>query len=153
MGECCSVGNGKASAAESRCPGCGQVGKPVALLTLKSLLKPEALERLDPQAAYAFCATPHCPVVYFGGQGGPFDTDDVKVAVYQKDPGADVPVCYCFGWTRRRIQDELARTGKSTAAAAIAAHVKAGRCGCEVNNPQGACCLGNVQAFVRGMRA
>src|SRR5690606_3948178 len=83
----------------------------------------------------------------------PFRTADVKVPVYQKDPGEDVPVCYCFGWTRRRIRDELAQTGKSTASATIAAHVKAGRCGCEVNNPQGACCLGNVQAVVRQWKA
>src|SRR5690606_34684642 len=91
--------------------------------------------------------------VYFAADGAPFRTAAVKVPVYQKDPGDDVPVCCGFGWTRRRIRDELAQTGKSTASATIAAHVKAGRCGCEVNNPQGACCLGNVQAVVRQWKA
>jgi len=28
-------------------------------------------------------------------------------------------------------------------------HVQEGRCGCEVNNPQGACCMGNVTEFIR----
>ncbi len=153
MSDCCAVGNGKPVAAVLRCPQCGQEGKPIGLVTLKSLLRPEALERLNPQTAYAFCAAPQCDVVYFAADGAPFRTADVKVPVYQKDPGEDVPVCYCFGWTRRRIRDELAQTGKSTASATIAAHVKAGRCGCEVNNPQGACCLGNVQAVVRQWKA
>jgi hypothetical protein len=27
--------------------------------------------------------------------------------------------------------------------------VKAGNCACEVRNPQGSCCLGNVQATVK----
>ncbi len=29
--------------------------------------------------------------------------------------------------------------------------IKANRCGCEVNNPQGSCCLGNVMTFVHGL--
>lgn len=31
-------------------------------------------------------------------------------------------------------------------------HFQAGRCGCEVNNPQGACRLGNVNTVVRGRK-
>lgn len=38
--------------------------------------------------------------------------------------------------------------GKSTAVAKITEYVEAGKCACELRNPQGSCCLGNVaQAF------
>ncbi|MCK9905406.1 hypothetical protein MXD63_36140, partial [Frankia sp. Cpl3] len=34
----------------------------------------------------------------------------------------------------------------------IKTQVQAGRCACEIHNPQGTCCLGNVSAFVRGFK-
>jgi len=74
-----------------------------------------------------------------------FSTEQVKVPVFQKDRGLNVPVCYCFGWSRSRIQQEIIKTGKSSAETNIRSHIQAGRCGCEVNNPQGSCCLGNVR--------
>lgn len=72
--------------------------------------------------------------------------------VYQKDSGADVPVCYCFGWTRATIADAAALGEADEVAPSIRAHIKAGRCGCEVNNPQGACCLGNVIGEVQAAK-
>jgi hypothetical protein len=53
-------------------------------------------------------------------------------------------VCYCFGFTRQDIWDEIRQTGRSTIAERISAEVKAGNCACEVKNPSGKCCLGNV---------
>ncbi|MBF2035060.1 MAG: hypothetical protein IGR92_06135 [Leptolyngbyaceae cyanobacterium T60_A2020_046] len=72
-----------------------------------------------------------------------FTTEALKVPVFQKDPGEDVLVCYCFGWTRRRIQslDEPCSVIEQ-----ITPHLQAGRCGCEVNNPQGRWCLQNVRS-------
>ena len=58
-------------------------------------------------------------------------------------------MCYCFGYTEKSIWEEIRRTGRSTAPQTIAAHVKAGRCGCEVNNPGGSCCLGEVNRVVK----
>jgi hypothetical protein len=43
-------------------------------------------------------------------------------------------VCNCFGWTR----DGLRTTGV-LADLEIRTHITASRCGCEVNNPKGAC--------------
>lgn len=127
------------------CPQDGTLGCPVALITLKSLLKAAALMQLDPQQTYRFCPSSNCSVVYFSADGKTFTIADLKVPVFQKDPGAEVPVCYCFGWTRQRIQHELVSAGQTTAIESITAHIKAKRCGCEVNNPQGNCCLGNVR--------
>lgn len=43
---------------------------------------------------------------------------------------------------------ELEETGRTTALKEITIHTKAGRCGCEVNNPEGSCCLGNVNRLI-----
>lgn len=131
-----------------QCPYDQSQGKPVKLITLKSLLTPPALEQLDSQATYRFCSSIDCPIVYFSAEGDTFTTDDLKVSVFQKNPGQEVPVCYCFGWTRQRIQHDLEQTGQTSAIAVITAHIKAGRCGCEVNNPQGSCCLKNVRDYL-----
>jgi hypothetical protein len=130
------------------CPQDGTKEKPVQLITLKSLLLPVALEQLNPATAYGFCSSPNCSVVYFSEQGQTFTTADLKVSVFQKDMNEDVSACYCFGWSRQRIREEIQRLGESSAIASITAHVKAKRCGCEVNNPQGSCCLGNVRAVI-----
>lgn len=133
----------------SRCPQNDNRGKPVQLITLKSLLKPSALERLEPASEYRFCETAECSVVYFSTIGDTFTIQDLKVPIFQKDNSADAPVCYCFGWSRQRLQNELALTGIGTAIESITAHIQAKRCGCEVNNPQGSCCLGNVRRAIK----
>ena len=144
MSQCCCPPS-SANETSFTCPQGNNRGKPVQRITLKSLLRPSALERLEPQSDYRFCDTPECPVVYFSPQGDTFTTQDLKVPVFQKDNGNDVYVCYCFGWSRQRLQNELVTIGQSTAIDCITAHIKAKRCGCEVNNPQGSCCLINVK--------
>ncbi|MGB7441521.1 MAG: hypothetical protein WA919_10665 [Coleofasciculaceae cyanobacterium] len=130
---------------DKTCPRNGTKGKMVPTITLKSLLKPSALETLNPDTVYYFCAAPDCPVVYFNEEGQVFTVEQVKVPVFQKNRGLDVPVCYCFGWSRDRIRQEIIQTGQSSAETNIRSHVKAGRCGCEVNNPQGSCCLASIK--------
>ena len=67
-----------------------------------------------------------------------------------KEPqDSTAPVCYCFGWTPEKIRAEVQVSGKSTVIDQIKAQVKAGNCYCEVTNPQGACCLGNVAQAVK----
>jgi hypothetical protein len=50
------------------CSSCGQKGKTIELITLKSLLKPQAMRLLNPAESFAFCRSADCPVVYFNGQ-------------------------------------------------------------------------------------
>ncbi|GAB4438111.1 MAG: copper chaperone Copz family protein [Cyanobacteria bacterium J069] len=151
------------------CPQDGTKGKPVKLITLKSLLVPRALEQLDATLSYEFCANESCPVVYFSEQGKVFMTSDLKVPVFQKEVDEAVLVCYCFGWSRQRIRETLEQSGKNsdvmdvvdiivdkgvdTVVDTIKAHIQAKRCGCEVNNPQGACCLGNIRLVAAQMLA
>ena len=144
MDDCCQVseqGNDP-----TFCPRCQQRGKNVLLITLKSLLTPSALSTIDPSSAYSFCPNPDCEVVYYAN-GQVFSKDAIKVPVYQKDYGSEVPVCYCFGWTRQGLAEAI--EGEENPVQHISEQVQAHRCGCEVNNPQGSCCLGNVTAFMQ----
>jgi len=93
--------------------------------------------------------------VYFILERALFRKADLSVPVGLKEPqNLKAPVCYCFGWTPEKIQAEIRNTGKSTVIEQIKAQVQAGNCYCEITNPQGSCCLGNVsqavkQAFMR----
>ena len=133
-----------------RCPQCGGKGKPIGLVTIESLLTEAALARLEATHAFRFCRTPHCAVVYFSDDGlHLFMKSDVSVRVGQKEAFGPIPLCYCFGHTEESIAQEIVETGKSTVVASITAKVKAGECDCERRNPQGGCCLGNVNLAVK----
>ncbi len=125
------------------CPVTPVTGRPVDTITLKALLRPAALATLDPAAQYFYCPDPTCDTVYFDG-ARPYARADLKVPVFAKDAGGDVPACYCFGWTRDRL-----RAAGRRAVEEVRGHMAAGRCGCEVTNPKGSCCLGDVERIVR----
>lgn len=133
----------------TKCPRCGALGKPVKRITLGALVKPERKPQIPAQEEFCFCQTTTCEVVYFRDGEVLFRTHDLAIRVGLKEPDdPTVPVCYCFGWTPEKIRAEIETTGKSTAIDHIKAQVKAGNCYCEVTNPQGSCCLGNVQQVV-----
>lgn len=152
MSDCCSSPGDTASiptkpALRANCPQCGRTGRPVSPITLKHQVKPQFLTVVN-GSGFLFCTTPECPVVYFAGGGLALTTSDVRRPVTQKD-SEHAPVCYCFGFTPAMIRDELATTGKSTVIERIAAEMKSNFCACEIRNPQGSCCLGNVKAAVK----
>lgn len=131
------------------CPECAQHGQPVERLTLKALLCHQALARLE-AGSYWFCTTPTCQVVYFSeGDCSIYHKPDLKVRVGCKEIDDPIPLCYCFGHTVTSVREEIARTQQSTVMTNITTHIQAGRCGCEVNNPSGKCCLGDVNKFAR----
>ena len=125
------------------CPVTHTSGQPVKLVTLKALLRPQALQRLSPAETFQFCPDHLCDVVYFNPTQV-FRVSDVKVPVFQKNDDGQTPACYCFGITRNEMQEARDASRGAELIARIKSHIKAGRCGCEVNNPQGRCCLGNV---------
>jgi hypothetical protein len=99
-----------------------------------------------PNTQYYFCDSSDCEVVYFplDPEAPFFRRADLMVRVGAKEIEDPLPICYCFGFTRQDIWDEIGSTGKSTLAKRITAEVEAGRCACEVRNPSGKCCLGDV---------
>lgn len=136
------------------CPECGATGSRVEPITLKALLNPRGL-RKGPVIAPRFCATADCPVVYYETvDATTYSEKELTVRVHGKHPAdGDVPVCYCFDVTPARMLREIVQTGKTTAREQVAQEVKAGRCACEVKNPKGACCLGDLVRVEREMLA
>ena len=98
---------------------------------------------------FRFCRTATCKVVYFHSVGDRLEKKDVRVRVGLKEIEDPVPVCYCFGFTEAMVREEIRETGRCTIPERITAEIKAGRCACEIRNPQGSCCLGNVNAAVK----
>jgi hypothetical protein len=134
-----------------RCAACHGTGKPVESLTVKALLTASKLSRFEP-AQYRFCPDANCQVVYFARCAQMFRTGDLRVPVWQKQAAGQRTVCYCFGENEADIRAEIARDGQSRAVERVREHIVAGRCACEVRNPRGACCLGDVAMAVDRMR-
>lgn len=154
MSDCCSV-DAKSGTAPvvMNCPVNGARSKQVDMLTVKSLVRQLPLGM--PKTQYYFCEAPGCDAVYFplDTQAPLFRRGDLMVRVGAKEMTDPVPVCYCFGFTRKDIHDEIVKTGHSTVAERITAEVRAGNCACEVKNPSGNCCLGDVtRAAEDGLR-
>jgi hypothetical protein len=125
----------------------------VEMLTVKSLVRRLPLGMPDTQ--YYFCEARDCDVVYFAfdSQAPIFRRGDLLIRIGAKVESDLIPVCYCFGFAQKDIEDEIAETGRSTVADRITAEVTAGNCACEVKNPSGKCCLGDVtRAAKDGLR-
>ncbi|HKR64650.1 MAG TPA: (2Fe-2S)-binding protein [Thermoanaerobaculia bacterium] len=131
----------------THCPSCAQAGAPVDRITLKALLTADGLRRGIP-AQPRFCGNADCPIVYFDVDGDvTFTEADLTVRVYAKHPNdADAPVCYCFGVNAGAMTGEGARELRES----IAREVQAQHCACEVKNPKGGCCLGDLVRLERG---
>ncbi len=134
----------------ARCPACQALGKPVQTQTIKALLAISL--RAVQHAAYRFCRTPVCPVVYYAEDGpATFTVEQVRERVYQKEPAnSNVFVCYCF---RHTVGDVAVAEDKVTLLQEITRGIQAGQCACDLRNPQGSCCLGNVRALVAQFEA
>jgi hypothetical protein len=89
--------------------------------------------------------------VYYAPDGQTFTQPMVRERVFQKDPhSAATPVCYCFAYT---VGDMTAAPEHARIVLDIKAGIKAGQCACDLRNPQGTCCLGNVLALAPPMDA
>lgn len=149
--DCCKKKNG--SEIDNRlCPSCNKEGSLVDFITVQSLLKSEIVEKLEDTPHYRYCKTYGCPVAYFAPQQI-YRVNDLKVKATHKDHGLDVPVCYCFNYTRGFIKQGLADRLHMNVLSEIKAKMKDPGCFCETSNPQGACCLGNVSAWISECKA
>ena len=135
------------------CPTCQQVGKRVDALTLKALLA-VPLTSLRP-VEYRFCRTPTCPTVYYSVDGVQCVGEaDLRERVYQKHPAdEEVFACYCFRYKVGDVRAAVARGQAQPIIAAINAGIQAGQCACDIRNPQGSCCLGNLHAMIQASKA
>jgi hypothetical protein len=97
---------------------------------------------------YHFCATPGCEVVYYAAGSMPILRGQVRERVFQKEPTPEVQVCHCFRYSLGTLQrSDVA--GRAAILADIAVGTRQNQCACELRNPQGSCCLGNVRRLLR----
>jgi hypothetical protein len=125
---------------------CGTKGKTVATITVKSLVREHAA--VPAAALFSFCRTPGCDVVYFSDQGV-FKKADLKVRVGIKETTEPMPLCYCFEYSREDIRRDIDASGSTLILERIKAEVQEGFCACEVKNPSGACCLGDITRTIQ----
>jgi hypothetical protein len=129
-------------AGEETCVVCGIYGLQVPVITAKALLSAEGLAAGIPQAP-RFCPSPQCPVVYFDEVSTRRVMEkELTVPVFSKHPeDPRVLVCYCFGHTAGEV---VASRRGDPVSSSVRRQVQAGHCACEVKNPKGSCCLGDL---------
>ena len=135
-----------------QCPRCGETGKIVSLATVGAMAKAQVEAAKLSRTTYRLCRNLECSVVYFADWIA-IDKTELRVPVNFKEKNYEGPVCYCFNHTVASIRAEILAKGRSTAQAMITKEIKAGRCACEVKNPAGSCCLGDVTRAIQAVRA
>ncbi|CAG1009697.1 MAG: hypothetical protein OIN86_11215 [Candidatus Methanoperedens sp.] len=144
---CCDI---KVNEDTAICKECNGKGKPAREITIESLVKEPQLEAIESPDGFYYCETPTCGVVYFNNERQVYlHKEDVKVRVGIKETESPISICYCFGWTQERIFEQIKQQGNSTAVKEISAKIKSGECECEIKNPSGRCCLGDVNKMVK----
>lgn len=150
MSSCCAIPH---TGDVPTCPMNGQVTKPVPRKTVESLVKPEVRATLTPQPYY-FCDAPDCDTVYVSALGDHVITKDLlRVRVGIKETEDPIPLCYCFGYDRKMVRDDIRLRGETDIQKVITQRVRAGECRCEETNPSGGCCLGTVSKAIKQARA
>ena len=144
-GDCCADRPGGVLS----CPACGCPGQSVGYTTVAALASGPAPARQE----FWLCREPDCEVVYFGDAGARLRVSELRFLPAFKSESPEALVCYCFLHSRMEIESELRQSGTSTVVDRIAAKVRARECACEVRNPSGQCCLGEVRAETGRLRA
>ncbi len=130
------------------CPECGEKAKGILGKTLQHLLTQEAKQKISCFDGFYYCKTPTCKVVYFRGNEL-LTQKDMSVVVGLKEGAKPATVCYCFEWTKEKIKAELETTSKTTALGDIKSKMENPGCSCEILNPSGGCCLGDVSKAIK----
>ncbi len=150
ISDCCQIPH---TGTPPTCPMNGQVVKSIGRKTIESLVSPELKKTLMPQPYY-FCDAPDCDTVYVSALGDHLITkDQLTVRVGIKETEDPIPLCYCFGYDRKTLRDDIRRTGDTDIQTTITERVKAGECRCEETNPSGICCLGSVARAIKHAQA
>lgn len=140
--ECCPQDSQQA------CPVCGTPGLKVKHVTVKALVTGEKASKVK-EVNYFLCPNKKCEIVYFSPDNKTyFLKTDLRVSVWLKDDGLDVPLCYCQGVTRKDILEALA-SGCPVDVKAVMECTGAGQGGnCLYQNPTGRCCHSALEEFI-----
>ncbi len=149
MQECCDFPQKRDGVV---CPRNGKICKPVPRITVEALIRSERKLSLL-SIPYFFCDSPDCDVVYVSASGKHvITTDQLRVRVGIKEKEDPIPLCYCFDFDRKSILDDIRLKGTTDIPKMITQRIKAGECRCEVTNPSGNCCLGDIYRAVNQAR-
>jgi len=145
MSDCCAV---QPAQALTCCTACGRDGQVVERATVAALILGPVPERQN----FWLCRSPDCGVAYFGDRGAQLGVSELRFLPAFKSESPEALVCFCFLHRREEIESEVRDPATSLLFEQIAAKVKAGHCACEVRNPSGRCCLGEVKAETERLR-
>ncbi len=120
----------------------------VFLKTLERLLTEKSKSTLNSLDGFYYCKTPECDVVYFR-EKEVLVQKDLSVVVGLKNGANPANMCYCFGWTKKRIKEDIKQNGKSRALDKIKSSMNTIGCACEVKNPSGNCCMADISKFLK----
>ncbi len=147
MSESCCTTTGRGNEAQC-CPASGSPGRSVEWLTVAAL----TVGKVPPRQNFWLCRDKECEVVYFGEDGVQAGVQDLRVRPGFKSAGDEGLLCYCFFYCRGDIKEDLLERNESPTVKHIEAEIRAGNCACEVRNPTGKCCLGEVKKAVRELQ-
>ena len=133
------------------CPKCNQKAKGVLEKTLNNLLNKNTKEKIICLSGFYYCKTPSCEVVYFR-DNQILTQKNMNIIVGLKKDAQPATVCYCFDWTKEKIKNDINQNGKTTALEDIKNKMNTIGCSCEILNPSGGCCLGDVSQAIKDIK-
>lgn len=122
------------------CPRCGSLGAPVRQPTLDHHILPQWRSQIGD--AGWFCEFASCEVAYFDLFERTVTIQQLRSAVYPKDPAA--PICECFNFTIDDIDADV-RDGTPTRIRKLLAKSQSPDARCSVVAADGRCCMREVQ--------
>lgn len=133
------------------CPECGNNGNQIGTETVRNMVEPFGNQAVADDVQYRICKGQECEVVYFADE---LD-QQFGINVIRERPNfkleADAepyPLCYCFGYDKAHVREDIADTGETNIDEWITERVQAGECACSYKSPLGSCCLSNVREAI-----
>lgn len=115
------------------------------------MVEPFGNQEVEDEVQYRICETTDCPVVYFTEElDQQFEVDVIRETpnFKLKDDERQYPLCYCFGYGKEHVYEDISENGETNIADWITERVQAEECACRWKSPHGSCCLGNVRAAI-----
>jgi hypothetical protein len=133
------------------CPECESEARQISTETVRNMVVPFENQEVEDEIQYRICETTDCPVVYFTEElAQRFEINAIRETPNFKleDDERPYPLCYCFGYGKEHVYEDISENGETNIAGWITERVQAEECACQWKSPLGNCCLGNVRAAI-----
>jgi len=140
MNGCCGPARVQAPVRlEYACPICGDPGRTVNNITVKSLVVPTLLEDMGTED-YNICLNPECHIVYYRPGSRSFSKKDLTVPVSYKERDRPEIVCYCHNLTSDDVVNAMRQLPQLRDFGEVQRHFGMNDCHCEKHHPFGGNC-------------